>query len=192
MVQKKRRGRPPALPGSKTKPEPVVATRIAEKTLKRLEQAAAWHKRSLSREVRARLEYTLGTYQKGGINLPPHLQVLLKLVTFAAHTIEKQFRCRWHENRFTGRELVKAIDHIMVELSPDADDVIPPKVIENAKMHAAGKKAYLANPGIEHAKGIVAWFRLLPEEPLPAAYLPEAEFLQDFREIKRVLRRRHK
>jgi hypothetical protein len=186
MARKERRGR---LPG---KYEPVVAARIPEKTLRRLEQAAAQNRRSVSREIAARLEYTFGTYQKGGIDLPPHLQAFLKFVTFAAHTIERRFGRRWHENRFTGRELTKAIDHVMVELSPDADDVIPPKVIENAKTHAAGEKVYLANPGVEHAKGIVAWFQLLPEEPFPAGYLPEAEFLQDFREIKRILRRRRK
>src|SRR5262249_53755845 len=152
---------------SSGKYEPIVAARIPEKILSRLKQVAAQNKRSVSREIAARLSYTLGTYHKGGIDFPPHLQVLLKLVQFAGHTIERQFGRRWHENRFTGRELAKAIDYVMVELSPDADDVIPPKVIENAKTHPAGKKAYLANPGIEHAKGIVAHFHLLPEEPLP-------------------------
>jgi hypothetical protein len=186
MVQKKRRGRPP---GSKMKPEPVVAARIAEKTLKRLEQAAAWNKRSLSRELRARLECTLGTYQKGGIDLPPHLWALFSLVTFTARVIEKRFERRWHENRFTGRELARAIGYVMAELSPDADDVIPPKVKENAKTHAVGEKAYLARPGEVEAEGVIAWFRFLPEEP---QILPEAEFLQDFRKIKLILRRKKK
>ena len=189
LMAQKRRGRPPVPPGRKTKPEPVVAARISEKTLKRLEQAAAWNKRSISREIAHRLEYTLGKYQKGGSDLPPHLGALLDLVTFTARVIERRFDRRWHENRFTGRELAKAIGYVMAELSPDADDVVPPKVKENAKTHAVGEKAYLARPGEVDAEGVVAWFRFLPEEP---QILPEAEFLQDFRKIKRVLRRKHK
>jgi len=129
-----------------------------------LKQAAWKNKRSLSREVEHRLDYTLGRYQKGGVDqLPPHLRPLIDAFVFTIRAIEERFGCRWHENLFTSRELARVLGHVMVEFSPNADDAIPPKVVERAKTHFAGRKAYLAHPGDEEAKGIIAALRLAPK-----------------------------
>src|SRR5262249_14628156 len=156
-MAQKRRGRPP---GSKKKPDPVVALRIPEEILGLLKQAAWKHKRKLSGEILARVDYTLGRYGKGGHDLPPHLKPLLDAFAFTARYIEMRCGCRWHENRLISRELPKAIGRIMVEFSPAADDVTPPKIIENAKRHGAGEEVYLANPGIEDADAIILSLRL--------------------------------
>ena len=105
MAQKKRRGRPPAPPGSKTKPEPVVGARVPEKTLKQLEQAAAWNKRSLSREIAVRLEYSFGQYGTGG---PDHIADLAEIVARLAQSIERDTRKAWDRDRQTRGCLISA------------------------------------------------------------------------------------
>ena len=189
-MAQKRRGRPP---GSKKKPDPVVAVRIPEQALGLLKQAASSNKRKLSGEILARLDYTLGRYRKGGLDLPSHLRPLVDAFAFSARVIETQFESRWHENRFTGRELARVIGHVMVEFSPDAEDVVPPKVLERAKTHIAGEPTYLAHPGDEEAKGIIAMLRLASDQPWGTRDLEwEAELWKIRRDLERLERRRKK
>jgi hypothetical protein len=105
MAQKKRRGRPPAPPGSKTKPEPVVGARVPEKTLKQLEQAAARNKRSLSREIAVRLENSFGPY---GTNRPDHIADLAEIVARLAQSIERDTRKAWDRDQHTRDCLISA------------------------------------------------------------------------------------
>jgi hypothetical protein len=180
MAQKKR-GRPP---GSKKKPDPTVALRIPEETLGLLKQAAWENSRKLSGEILVRLDHSLGRYRKGGHDLLPHLSPLVDAFALTARYIELRFGCRWYENRFTSRELANAIGHVMVEFSPGADDVTPPKVIENARRHGSGEKVYLAHSGIEEAKAVVT---LLRTAPGPLKGVPYSEWEHELWKIRRDL-----
>ena len=186
----KKRGR---RPGSKKKPDPGYTIRIPEETLSVLKQAAWENGRKLSDEIRARLDYTLGRYRKGGHDLPPHLRPLVDMFAYTARYIEARFGRRWYENRLTGRELAKAINHVMVEFSPDADDVTPPKVIENAKRHGPGEKVYLANPGTEEATSVIVMLRtaLGPLKGMPYSGL-EYELWKIRRDLEKLSRRKGK
>jgi hypothetical protein len=139
-----------------------------------LAQAAWEHKRSLSAEVEQRLDYTLARYRKGslagGFDLPPHLRPLVDAFVVTARYIEARFGRQWHENKFTNRELVRAIGHVMAEFSSVADDATPPKIIERAKTHPAGEKAYLDHPGYEEARGIIALLRLAQDPQILPVY----------------------
>jgi hypothetical protein len=157
MPRKNKGGRPPG----RGKPK-LLSVRVTKEMWHLLNQKAWEHKRSLSREVEERLDYTLGRYQKGGASygLPPHLRPLVDAFTFTARYIEAAFGCRWHENKFTGRELARAISPVMAEFLSSADNVIPPKVLQRAKTHPAGEKAYLAHAGEEEARGVIVQLRL--------------------------------
>jgi hypothetical protein len=76
----------------------------------------------------------------------------------------------------------------MAEFSSDADDVIPPKVIERAKTHPAGEKAYLAHSGVEEARGIVALLRLA-QAPGELKGVPYFEWQAELWKIRRDLER---
>jgi hypothetical protein len=188
MAQKKRKvGRPP---GSRKKPQPVVAARLSPQTRMLLETAALKNKRTLSAEITARLDYAFARYRKGGKadDVLPHIRALLDAVEVTARMIETATGRRWHENRFTGVGLVRAIGLILAELAPDADEKIPPKVIERAKTHIAGKK-YVTRFGEEEARGIIAWFDYAQ---VPQAEEPPIEFLEEFRKVIRATKRRQK
>jgi hypothetical protein len=173
----------------------VIAARIPRETLETLKAAAARNRRSLSGEIAARLDFSVGKYRKGQKrdDLALHISRLLDLVAFIAPIFERSAGQRWHLNRFTGQELAKAIGYGMARLSPDADDVIPPKVIATAKTHSAGK-AYLTHFGESEAEGILAWFEHAEDERSLYEKLgqPVPEWLIEFCKIKRDLRRRSK
>ena len=184
MARQKKAGRP----RGRAKPS-VLSVRITKHMRELLRQAAWENKRSLSREVEARLDYTLGRYGKGGHDLPPHLKPLVDAFAFTARYIEMRCGCRWHENRLISRELPKAISRVMVEFSPAAEDVIPPKIIENAKRHGAGEEIYLANPGIEDADAIILSIRVARP---PEGVLPYLEWEHELWKIRRDLERLEK
>jgi hypothetical protein len=179
MPRKKKVGRPPG----RAKPR-LLSVRISQQMRDLLAQAAWENRRSVSREVEARLDHSLGRYRKGDRELPPHLGPLVDAFALTARYVERRFGCRWHENRLTGRELASAVGHIMAEFSPDADDVIPPKVIENAKRHGPGEKVYLARPGVEEAKAIVMLLRV---EPGPLKGVPYSGWQHELWKIRRDL-----
>src|SRR5262249_47254953 len=122
-----------------------------------------------SREVDARLEYTLG--RKGGYETPSHLRPLVDVFALTARYFEMQFGRRWYENRLLGFELARAIGRVIAEFSPDADDVIPSKIVERARTHPAGEKAYLAHPGDEEARAIIMLLRTAPPPQRDLPYL---------------------
>jgi hypothetical protein len=163
MPRKKKVGRPKG-----RKKDKLLSVRVSGEMWSLLAQVAGKNKRSLSREVEARLDYTLGRYQKGapaGYELPPHLRPLVDVFAFSARYIEAQFGRRWHESKFTSRELARAIGQVMVEFSAGTD-MPPSKIVERAKTHPIGEKAYLAHPGDEEAHAIIMQLRIAraPEE----------------------------
>jgi hypothetical protein len=181
MPRKKKVGRPLG----RTK-EKLLSVRVSKQMWDLLRQAAWENKRSLSREVEGRLDYTLGRYQKGGYgyDLPPHLRPLVDSFALSARYIEARFGRRWHENKFMNRELARVIGHVMVEFSYDADDAIPPKIIERAKMHPEGEKAYLAHPGDAEANAIIL---LLRTARGPQQWPPLSEWEHELWKIRRDL-----
>src|SRR5262245_21114531 len=157
MARKKKGGRPPG----RAKPK-LLSVRMTKEMWDLLRQAAWENRHSVSREVEVRLDYTLGRRRKGDKGdyaLPSHLRPLVDAFTFTTRCIEAAFGRQWYENKFTSRELVSAIGRVMAEFSPDADNVIPPKVLHRAKMHPAGEKAYLAHAGEEEARGVIMQLR---------------------------------
>jgi len=190
MARKKKAGRP--LGRAKDK---LLSVRVPKRMWDLLRQAA-WDndRRSVSREVESRLDYTFG--RKGsGFDLLPHLKPLVDAFAFTARYIEAQFGRRWHENKFTGRELARAISQVIAEFSSGADDVTPPKIVERAKTHIAGEKAYLAHPGDEEAKGIIMSLRLArgPHELKNAPYLEwEHQLWKIRRDLERLEQKRKK
>jgi Arc-like DNA binding dprotein len=179
MPRKRKVGRPPG----RAKPH-LLSVRISRHMRDLLAQAAWENRRSVSREVEARLDRSFGRYRRGDRELPPHLSPLVDAFAFTARYLERRFGCRWFENRLAGRELASAIGHVMTEFSPDADDVIPPKIIENAKRHGPGEKVYLTHPGIAEAEAIVMLLRV---EPGPLKDMPYSEWQHELWKIRRDL-----
>ena len=82
MVRKRKVGRPAGRAKDK-----LLSVRISTRMQTLLAEAAWKHKRSLSREVEARLDDTLGRYQKGRAALPPRVKRLLDAIAFAVRVI---------------------------------------------------------------------------------------------------------
>jgi hypothetical protein len=82
MPRKKKVGRPPG----RAKPR-LLSVRISQQMRDLLAQAAWENKRSVSREVEVRLDYTLGRYRKGGFDLLPHLRPLVDTFALTARYI---------------------------------------------------------------------------------------------------------
>jgi hypothetical protein len=185
MPQKKKVGRPLG----KLKEE-VLSVRISKHMRDQLGAAALKNRRSLSREVEARLDDSLGRYQKGRASLPPRIRGLLDAVAFTARVIEAATGKLWNEDRYTAQHLADAIGYVIGEFSPKDKVVVPPKVVERAKAHVAGR-TYRARLGEEEARGVVAWLRLTPEpgEAGPPHY---PEFWMEFSKIQRNLQRGRK
>ena len=177
MVQKKKVGRP----AGRTK-DKLLSVRISTR-MQSLLAAAAWkNKRSLSREVEARLDDTLGRYQKGRAALPPRVKRLLDAIAFAVRVIEHATERTW-QDRFVSGHLVRMIGSIIAVYALPGKRTIPPKVLKEATRHIAGD-AYPTHLGEELAKGVIAWFRATPE---PQGY---PEWPAEFWKIERDLRPR--
>jgi hypothetical protein len=158
MAQKRKRGRPPG--GTK---ESVLSVRVPSEMRTGLEQAARRNRRRLSREVEARLEYTLGRYQKLKVEgRPPHIMALSDTVAVAARVMEETTGRPWNSDQYTSQHLAKLICAVMAEFTQPGELTIPPKVTEEAKRHPAGD-AYPTHLGEDKAKGIIAAIRLTPD-----------------------------
>jgi hypothetical protein len=187
----KKRGRPRLPQESKTEPGKVVSARISPEDWQLLETARIKNKRTLSREIAARLQDSLGHYRKSRASLPPRVRGLLDAVAFTARVIEAATGKLWNEDRYTAQHLAEAIGYVIGEFSPkDKVVTLPPKVVERAKAHVAGR-AYPTRLGEEEARGVVAWLRLTPgpEEVGPPHY---PEFWMEFSKIQRNLQRGRK
>jgi TraY domain len=161
MARKERKvGRPP---GTQKEPEPVVAARLSPKTRELLVAEARRNKRTLSREIAARLDYTLGRYQKLKVEgRPPHIMALSDTVAVAARVMEETTGRPWNRDQYTSQHLARLIRAVMADFTQPGEVTIPPKVIEEAKRHPAGD-AYPTHLGEDKAKGIIALIRLTPD-----------------------------
>ena len=176
MVRKRKVGRPAGRAKDK-----LLSVRISTR-MQSLLAAAAWkNKRSLSREVEARLDDTLGRYQKGRAALPLRVKRLLDAIAFAVRVIEHATERTW-QDRYVSGHLVRMIGCIIAEYALPGKSTIPPKVLEEAKRHIAGD-AYPTRLGEELADGVIAWFRFTPE---PQEGYPE--WYSEFWKIERDLR----
>jgi len=189
--------------------ERFVALRMTDEMYRQLYAAANRHKRSLSREMEERLDFTLARYRKGTTpegrrldELPPRVRALCDIVAIAARVVEtslggKQRKRWWNEDRYTGEVLVGAINCLLTDefLSP-GKAVVPPEVLKFAKTHFAGDTSP-ARFGREMAKEFGHWFwfaqteRELLNSP-KGRFLPQLfpEFLMEFVKIKRDLKPR--
>jgi hypothetical protein len=171
-MARKKAGRPPG--GTKGS---VLSVRVTLEMRTRLESAARKNKRRLSREVEARLDYTLGRYQKFKLEgRPPHIMGLSDAVAVAARVMEEATGRPWNKDQYTSQHLARLIRVVMADYTQPGEVTIPPKVIEEAKRHPAGD-AYPTHLGEDKAKGIIALLRLTPE---PGTWGPYHEFEMEF------------
>jgi hypothetical protein len=169
MARKKKVGRPPG----RAKPK-LLSVRVSQQMRDLLAEAAWKSGRTLSAEVEARLDDSLGRYQKFRATLPPRIKGLADAVVFAISVIENATGRLWNEDQYTSEHLARSIEHIIAEYTlPGGKSTIPARVLEKAKTHIAGN-AYPARLGEEEAKGIIAWFRLTPP---PQQGVPYSEYL---------------
>jgi hypothetical protein len=187
MPRKKKVGRPPG----RAKPR-LLSVRISQQMRDLLAQAAWENKRSVSREVEARLDYTLARYRKGKKvdDLMQRIRGLLDAVAFTARVIEAETERPWNEDQYTSQHLSRAISSVIADFTLPGEVTIPQKVLERAKNHAAGE-AYPDCFGEETAKGIIAQLRLA-FEPSQYPSPPMPEFLTEFWKIRRDLEPRRK
>ena len=157
-MPRKKAGRPPG--GTKGS---VLSVRVTPEMRRALEVAARKHGRRLSREAEARLDYTLGRYQKFKLEgRPPHIMALSDAVAVAARVMEETTGRPWNKDQYTSEHLARLIRAVMADFTQRGEVTIPPKVIEEAKRHPAGD-AYPTHLGEDKAKGIIALIRLTPD-----------------------------
>src|SRR5262245_61579623 len=134
LMAQKKAGRPPG--GTKGS---VLSVRITPEMRTRLERAARKNKRRLSREVEARLDYTLGRYHRLKVERrPPHIMALSDAVAVAARVMEETTGRAWNKDQYTSQHLARVICAVITHFTQAGEVTIPPKVIEEAKRHFAG------------------------------------------------------
>ena len=178
MARKKKVGRPPG----RAKPK-LLSVRVSQQMRDLLAEAAWKNGRTLSAEVEARLDDSLGRYRKFRATLPPRIKGLADAVVFAVSVIENATGRLWNEDQYTSGHLARSIERIIAEYTLPGKSTIPPKVLKEATRHIAGD-AYPTHLGEELAKGVIAWFRATPE---PQGY---PEWPAEFWKIERDLRPR--
>src|SRR5262249_58969630 len=95
-----KRGRP--LGGEKGS---VLSVRVSPETRRQLETAAMKNRRTLSREVEGRLNFSFGRY---GTGRPAHIADLAELVALLAESIERKTHGEWDRKRATRECLIRA------------------------------------------------------------------------------------
>jgi hypothetical protein len=170
---------------SKTKPGKIVCARISHESWRLLESARLKNKRTLSREIAARLDDTLGR-----ITLPPHVRALADAVAWVTWMFENKTGRRWNVDQFTSRHLAWALGRLVTKYTLPGKFTIPPNVTDWAKpMPPGARKDYLARFGEVALDGVIAWFKGTPP-PQPEQFYPE--WYMEFYRIERDLSpRRH-
>lgn len=186
----KKRGRPRVPPENKTEPGKVVSARISPEDWELLETARLKNKRTLSREIAARLQDSLGQYKrgkKGGARLPPHVRALANAVEDATWKFEAKTGLQWNRDQFTSQHLARGISRLIARYTLSGKVTIPQKLLKWAdKIPPEQRKAYLDNFGEEEIDGIIAWFKSAP--PLKSGSgLPYPEWYSHFYKIERDL-----
>ena len=150
-------GRPP---GTQKEPEPVVAARLSPKTRKLLETEARRNKRTLSREVEARLDYAFGRYQKFKVEgRPPHIMALSDAVAVAARVMEETTGRPWNKDQYTSEHLARLICAVMADFTQPGEVTIPKKLSRKLSAILPATLTPLSL-GEDKAKGIIALIRL--------------------------------
>jgi hypothetical protein len=179
-MARKKAGRPPG--GTKGS---VLSVRVTPEMRRALEGAARKHGRRLSREVEARLDYTLGRYQRFKVEgRPPHIMALSDTVAVAARVMEETTGRPWNRDQYTSQHLARLIRAVMAHFTRPGEVIIPPKVIEEAKRDLAGDD-YPTHLGEEKAKGIIGLIRLTPDGPWWGPNAPD--FVWEVGKIRRDL-----
>jgi hypothetical protein len=88
----------------------VLSVRVSPETRRQLETAARKNRRSLSREVEGRLNFSFGRY---GTGRPTHIADLAELVALLAQSVERRTRGEWDRNRVTREWLIKAFTDLV-------------------------------------------------------------------------------
>jgi hypothetical protein len=170
----------------------VVCSRISQEDWELLETASLKNKRTLSREIAARLQHSLGQYKKGGASLPPHVKALAEAVGDAAWMFEAKTGLRWNEDQFTSQHLARGIGRLIALYTLPGKFMIPRKLADWAKSKPPKQReAYLDKFGEEEIDGIIAWFKFAPS-PKSGSGLPYPEWYAHFYKIERDLSRRQK
>src|SRR5262245_25446900 len=115
-----KRGRP--LGGEKGS---VLSVRVSPETRRQLETAAQKNRRSLSREVEGRLNFSFGRY---GTGRPTHIADLAELVALLAQSVERRTRGEWDRNPTTREYLIRAFADFVESYSKAIVTRTPPRI----------------------------------------------------------------
>src|SRR5215831_4222987 len=103
----------------------VLSVRVSPETRRHLETAAGKNRRSLSREVEARLNFSFGRY---GTGRPTHIADLAELVALLAQSVEQRTRGQWDRNHVTREWLISAFTDLVDLFSKAEVTSSPPSV----------------------------------------------------------------
>jgi TraY domain len=171
--------------------EEVLSVRISKHMRDQLAAAALKNRRKLSREVEARLEDSLGRYQKFRTGrLPPHVRALANAVEDATWGFEAKTGLQWNQDQFTSQHLARGISRLIALYTLPGKVTIPQKLLKWAELKPPKqRKAYLDNFGEEEIDGIIAWFKAASATPKSGG-LPYPEWYARFDNIERDLKSR--
>src|SRR5262249_3715194 len=102
----------------------ILSIRVSPKTKWKLETAARKHRRTLSREVEGRLDFTFGRY---GTGRPDHIADLAEIVARLAQSIERGTRKQWDRDRDTRNCLISAFIN-MIDIYSGAIFITPAQI----------------------------------------------------------------
>jgi hypothetical protein len=159
MAQK--RGRPP---NEGEKKKTMISVRLPIATWEALDAAKQRTGRTLTREIVACLDYALG---RGRADRPVHIERLADLAVLAAQAIEQRTKRRWHLDRYTAREVTKAMDLLVRNYSPRGEGEldVPPSIPKEMSAILGGWEATNLISQIESAAA--------PKKSTPEEYFPE-------------------
>ncbi len=154
----KRRGRPPGPPGSKKKPEPVIAARIPDDLLKSLEGLAKKHGQVLSAQtVSAEVNRALKFWVNRHAIPQLHNSVLAHTISLLADRIERLTGQSWMDHSVTREVVREHVERLVAHLlSPLAGPVtVPVEVKEDAGVLLALIIHVIPRPGSRRLEGTV-------------------------------------
>ena len=172
MVRKKGPGRKPVEEQTE-----VLSVRISPATKWRLAKEAARNKRRLSKEVQARLGWTLSRYG----TKPSHIADLAELMALTAQAVERRTGKAWDQDRDTAERLIA---HLITAIT---------RLISHWNKEVAPPKASPDDPGMLAAAEVIAFSEAatVPSgwDYAPERYVPGGRALW---KIQRNLSKRHK
>lgn len=173
MGKMRKRGRPPDELGAKSA---TLSLRIQPKIRTVLAAAAEKSRRSLNREIIARLRSTFGREDP-----PQHITALSEMVERMALRIECVTERQFNEDRYTAEHLAKAIELLLWKYSPagkhpnspQTKAETPPAVVTAAKtMPGQLKDMYPDQLGVIEAGGMISSLESTAPPPLQEEHWP--------------------